>query len=134
VFQPLADQPEPPNGLYGWIATAIVAVLGAFGTWWAGFRKTKREDTTTALTHANGIIAGYKRYADQLEKRMADAAKQADDRDKNYREQIERQWRVIRDTTVREERAQLRISWLEELLREHEIEVPPWSLDSGGDS
>ncbi len=108
--------PEQPNGVYGgWIVAAVVTVLGALGTFWTKIRSGRKEDSTTALTHANKIIAGWERYA----------ARQ-DDRVKDFEQQIAKLWEAVQDGRTNEERCRLRLEWVCDILRDHEIPIPNW--------
>ncbi len=126
---PLPDlPPDQPNGsTYGWIVAAIVTILGALGTFWSRIRSGRKEDSTTALTHANTIIRGWERYAGRQDERIAD-----------FEKQIGRLWEAIQDGRSKEERCRLRLEWVCDKLREHKIPIPNWPDDDdppgGGDA
>jgi hypothetical protein len=115
-------QPDSIAGAYGWIAAGVATVLGAVGTFWALLRKDRREDTTTALTHANRIIAGHERYAERRDKRIVE-----------LEDEIRSLWRALGDTDDRERRCLSRVEWLCTVLRQHDIDVPPWMPEAGND-
>jgi hypothetical protein len=116
--------PDQPNGAYGWIVAAFVTVLAAVGTFWNVIRGGRREDSTTALTHANKIIAGWERYAARQDERV-----------KGFERQVAELWAAVNDGRAKEERCRLRLEWVCEKLREHDIPIPNWPDDphAGGD-
>lgn len=133
----LSDVSDLSGDHYGWVAAGIVAVLGAVATLWTTVRKTKTDDSTTALTHANTIIKGWERYAARQDERIKIFEDERSNRERSWweesgkresawRAEAEKLWDAHRDTLAREERCQMRLEWLRSQLRERSIEIPEW--------
>ena len=143
---PLSDAqpPEMPQGPYGgpygWIVASVIVLLVAFRETWGYVTKGRREDSTTALTHANEIIKSHERYAKRRDDRIVELEQEMKRRDDEYKEEIRKLWRALGDTTRREQLCVARMEWLKDVLREHDIELPDWPRtwdtppESSGDS
>jgi len=124
------DMPDLPTGAtsgpYGWIVSGVVVLLVAFRETLALIRKSRSEDNTTALTHANTIIRGHERYEARLEKQVQDLETRLNERDNWWRSQVDALWEANAQTEKKERRCQLRIEWLCSHLRENDIDIPDW--------
>lgn len=135
LFSEVTDHSDP----YGWVVAGIIAILGAIGTFWTRLRKTKTDDSTAAITHQGVIIKGWERYAARQDERIkAFETERAEFEKARWEESAKREnasraeigllWQAHRETLAREERCQMRLEWLRQVLIEHQIEVPEWPL------
>jgi hypothetical protein len=125
-----APDPSLPGG-YGWVAAGFVLVLGAIGTFWNAIRGGRREDSTTALTHANNIIRGYERYVGKQDDRIGGLEKQIRDLSADHRKENDALWEKLGETERKELRCQMRLEWLIGQMRSSGMDVPPAPFGEG---
>jgi hypothetical protein len=138
---PAEDMPDPHGyGPYGWIVAAVTALAGSITTVLAVFRKGRREDTTTALGHANRIIANYKKLVDEKDCQLDDKDKRVSELEarisalaEQNREETDKLWARYGRAKEIERRARMRLEWVLGQAQAQNVEIKDWPFGNGLD-